>query len=178
TRRHDSWQYPQRRHGAIELPSTVVRHDDSIGTRFARRYGVRLVENSLDHQPSVPATTDKLEMLPGQVSALGIIAQDVWGHDGRPARGVVIFEVRHAMAEQRAQKGSEEPTWMRDPVPCQTQGRPERCGKTCPDVVLAVARDLRIDRNHKRAEAGLRDAIDQRRDAWHIPGKVGLKPRR
>src|SRR2546430_2791481 len=120
----------------------MVGHDDSISTGFACGNSIGLVENSLDHQRSLPETTDQPEMIPVKVPAIGIIAQHVRRDNRRPAPGVVILEVRHAMADQSAQQGPEKPTWMRHPVPSQTQAGPERRRKSRPDVVLAVARDL------------------------------------
>src|SRR5438045_9445992 len=97
----------------------MVGHDDSISTGFACGNSIGLVENSLDHQRSLAETTEQPEMIPVKVRAIGIVAQNVRRDNRRPAPGVVILAVGHAVADQSAEEGPEKPGWLRHPIPGQ-----------------------------------------------------------
>ena len=49
---------------------------NATGAGLAGTSGVVQMENALDHQPSFPEPANEFEMLPAEISAVGIVAHD------------------------------------------------------------------------------------------------------
>ncbi|MNT09396.1 hypothetical protein D3C72_1441770 [compost metagenome] len=72
---HDLRQDAQRRDGAVELPAAVVRNDDPVHTVPTRQQGVFRGQDALDHQRALPAPADGFKVRPGEMRAVGEVAQ-------------------------------------------------------------------------------------------------------
>ena len=172
----DALEHVQGRDGAVELPAAVVGDDDGVGAGGAGACRVVGVQQALQYQVAFPEASDALEVGPGEVAAVRVVAQHVAREDGRAARRVVVLEVRHAVAEQRLQEGAEQPARVRQALPGQRQVRPKGRVEAGPHVVLAVRGHRRVGGDHQRPETGPGDALDEGIDLCLIAGQVGLKP--
>ena len=79
---------------------------------------------------------------------------------------------RRSVRQERA----EQPPRPRDAVPREAQARLQRAREAGAQVVLAIRRGRRVDREHQRAVSRLRDAVDQRVDARRVARQVRLEP--
>src|SRR5271169_1289923 len=125
TSSHDIGYNSQGRHCSVQLTAPMVRYDDALGPRVPGDASVPNVENALDNEPSFPDLADHFEVPPIQVPTVRIVSQNVWRHDRRPARSVIVLEMRHAMTKQRTQEGTEQPSWMGKAVPRQARSWPQ-----------------------------------------------------
>src|SRR5689334_19011406 len=128
----------------IELTAAVIGDDHAVDAALPRDARVGGSDQAFDHQLAVPAPADQLDMFPRELVTLADIAHQVFGKYRRAAHGIHVLKVRHAVVDDGARPGAEQPIRMANRVP----GDPRRDGKrdleTVTDVVLAVRRNGNI----------------------------------
>src|SRR5690606_20467976 len=97
------------------------------------------VEHALEDQLALPLRAHVRHVLPAEPVALAEVARRVARENGGAPRGLRVLEVRHAMPDDGAHGGAEEPVRMRDALPGQAQAGTQRRGEAGAQVVFAVA---------------------------------------
>lgn len=60
----DCWKGVERRERAVELSSTMVRYDDPVDAKFGRFACVGFMQDSFDHEVTLPSRANALQMGP------------------------------------------------------------------------------------------------------------------
>src|ERR1035437_5045087 len=100
-------------------------------------------------------------MLPGELVAVADVAHQVLGKHRRPAHGCYVLEMRHAVIDQGARPGAEQPMRMRHCIPGDAWRDRKRDLEAVADVVLAVGWNRYVRGHDEGVVAGGGDPVDQ-----------------
>src|SRR5690606_37247099 len=172
---NDRLQHGDGGWSAIELATTMVRHDDCVSARFRRHPCVFRVENALEDKLAAPLFLDPGKVVPvelrvelfGSPGGEGGKVGNVLGVAGDVAERAALG-AHHAKAPART--GCHLPDMLRREF--------RRGGKAVADILVALAENLEIKRQHQcRAARGL-GAVDQVLYEIAILHHVKLEPER
>jgi hypothetical protein len=172
-------QHRNRAGSAVELAPAVIGHHDPVDAFLSGVLGVLHVEDALEHQLSLPAFADPIEVAPVQ-ALVGIAGRPGAGLEharrvaGLAAQVAVEIAERLALAHEDAHR----PVRLGGDVPAIAQRQPWRHGQAVLDVGMALAAVGQIDgQKHRRASDRAR-AIDHRARKAAILEYVELVPDR
>ena len=160
----------------IELSAAMVGDDHAINAALPRDAGVGGRDQAFDHQLALPAPADQLDMLPRELVTLADVAHQVFGKHRRTAHRIHILKMRHAVVDQGARPGAEQPIGMANRVPGDPRRDGQRDLETVTDVVLAVRCNRNIGGYDEGVVAGGGDPVDQRFDARSVASQICLIP--
>ncbi len=170
---HDAGQGLDARLRAIELAAAVVADDQGVCTRLHRQAGVFHILNAFEDQLAAPALFDPLHIAPVQGGV------KLRGGPGRQAAHVGhARDVAHDVAElaTRCAQHAQSPAGLGGDVDHVFDGQLGRRGQAVFQVLVALAEDLQIEREHQGAAVGRLGAVDQALDEALVFHHVQLKP--
>src|SRR5258708_1560084 len=81
---------------------SVVGDDDAVDAALARDPRIGRRDQAFYDKLALPAAADQFDMFPGELIAVADVAHQVFRQHRRPALGVHVLEMRHAVIHHRA----------------------------------------------------------------------------
>src|ERR1700704_1987854 len=171
----DLRQRRDRRRRAVELPAAVIGDDKSRGPGLGRGPGVLDVEDALEDELARPDAAHPLDVLPAQcwIELAG----------GPMRKRVHVLHALHVAGEIAeglafAPEDRERPGRLGRDVDDVRELDLRGNGHAVPEVAMALAEHLQVDREDQRAALRCCGALDQRLDEAAVLHDVELEPER
>ena len=151
----------------------MVGDDDRIGAGVGGHAGVVGVEDAFQDQLAAPLIADAFDLFPIELRVELFV-----GPGGQAAEIAHAFRVSHDVAEGAAGGGehAQGPLRFQHHVKDIGQGQPGRGGQAVLQVLVALAEDLQIKRQHKGRAVCLARPFDQGIDEILVAHDVKLEP--
>src|SRR5262249_47495622 len=151
----------------------VVGDDDRVGAGLSGELRIYGIEYALEDELAAPAVFEALHVVPIERRV------ELLGGPGRERAHVRhALDVTDDVAEGSAlgAQHAQPPARPHGDVENVGQGHPWRCGQPVLYVLVALAQDLQVEREHERRAAGGLGPVDQAINELAVPHYVELKP--